>query len=465
MEVVSLGHRATHDFFISEFKNLDLRDARLNKRALFIFETMHMRPTTCIRRLFHDNKNARQAYDFYSNPKITSDQLLKPHVDKTAERVRASNSEYILAIQDTTVLNYTTHKAKTQIGRISNSGKKDQYGLFQHNTLCVGSNNEALGLIDLQHFHNDSFDTTIAADSRPIGQKKSICWIKALQATREKLKDSNKKIITVADRDGDFFEFLHELQRDSFVIRAQYDRYTGEKYKTGEKLQDLLSKTSELGEISVKINDVNTHELKTIVLKIKKLEKISIPVSPRIKRANKDKQYSDIKVNVVHTYNEDYSWILLTNLSINDLDACYHVTEIYKKRWHIEDYHKVLKTAYQVDELYLHASLSAIINALTMAAISACRLYWLIYVGRVEEKLRADKLFKDYEWKCLYIYFKEAIPKEVPPISEIMIMIARLGGYKPKKGGKPPGIKTMWLGFQGFTVAAEMFNSLISMKT
>ena len=63
--------------------------------------------------------------------------MLEPHYLNTIERIRASKAEYVLAIQDTTVLNYTSHLAKTEIGRIGLTGKTHQYGLFQHNTLCV----------------------------------------------------------------------------------------------------------------------------------------------------------------------------------------------------------------------------------------------------------------------------------------------------------------------------------------
>lgn len=421
--------------------------------------------TICVRRLFVDANESRQAYDFFSNPKVSGEALLEPHYKNTIERVKASNADYVLAIQDTTVLNYTSHRAKTEIGRIGLTGKTHQYGLFQHNTLCVSSTNEALGLIDLQHFHNDDFDMSTNSDDRPIEEKRSVCWINALRATREKLKDTGKTVITVADRDGDFFEFLHELADDLYVIRAQYDRCIGEQYKKGEKLFERLDKTEPIGETNVLINDVNTHEIKTICLKIKKLTSITIPPSSRIKRANKEKHYKPIKVNVVMAYNETYCWILITNLPVENLDDCLFVVKIYKERWHVEDFHKVLKTGYQVDELFLHASFEAIQNALVMASISACRLYWLIFSGRVEHELKADSFFKEFEWKCLYIYFKEPIPNEIPSLSEIVNKIARLGGYKPTKKSKPPGIKTMWLGFQAFTFVAEMYHSVLSSKT
>ena len=45
-------------------------------------------------------------------------------------------------------------------------------------------------------------------------------------------------------------------------------------------------------------------------------------------------------------------------------------------------------------------------------------------------------------------------------LSEVILRIARLGGYKFTKKGQPPGIKTMWIGFQQFTIAAQMYRNM-----
>lgn len=84
-----------------------------------------------------------------------------PHYRRTHEWVSVSDRDYILSIKDGTVLNYTSHKAKTkEIGRIGRLGKTEQYGLIQHSTLLVTSENESLELMDVQHFHQDDFDTS-----------------------------------------------------------------------------------------------------------------------------------------------------------------------------------------------------------------------------------------------------------------------------------------------------------------
>ena len=406
---------------------------------------------------------------FFSNPKVSSAALLEPHYLKTVERVAACDCKYILAIQDDTLLNYTSHKAKTEIGRIGKTKNTEQYGLVQHSTLLVTDKNEPLGLIDLQHFHNDDLDPdTEKRRNGNIEDKRSWCWIEALMNTSQKLKGQNKKIITVADRESDIFEFMHELgtQNHSFVIRAKHNRYTGETYrKRLDRLFDLIEKQTVFGEMRVTINDATTHKIKEINLKLKVLERIEIPRPEDSKSRKNNADYHPVFINVIKAYDDIHSWTLLTDLPVNTFEACREIIDIYKSRWHIEDYHKILKTGYQIDELYLHSSRQAIENALVMASISAVRLYWMIYVGRVEKDLKANQIFEEYEWKAVYVYFKEKIPAEAPPLAEIIIKIARMGGYKVNKHAEQPGIKTMWLGFQAFGIAAEMLKNFMSTKT
>jgi hypothetical protein len=386
------------------------------------------------------------------------------HYQRTAERIKSCSSQYILAIQDGMWLNYTSHPAKTEVGRIGRVGGKEQYGLIQHSTLCVTDKNEALGLIDVQYYHHDEFDKTIDSDHRKIADKASICWIKALRNIRQYLTNTEKKLITVADREGDFYEFLYELQeqKDSFVIRVKNNRRIGEKNsRRASKLFHLLENEKDQGEIEIILQDVNSRELRSVRLKVKWLSGVKIP-PPEDAARNGEGKYQAISLNIVMAYNDDYQWMLWTDLPVVDLSSAEEILQMYKERWHIEDYHKVLKTGYQVDELYLHASRQAIENALSMAAISACRLYWIIYRGRVEKSLQADELFLEWEWKAVYVYFKETIPLEIPTASEVIIQIARLGGYKPSRHAQPPGIKTLWTGFQFFNVIAQTYKNMSS---
>ena len=467
----SLGFGSTTNFFEAEYKSLDLKDKRLNKRALSTFQALQATLTTCIRRLRLGAKDLRQTYDFFSNPKVSGSALIEPHYQNTVHRFHETEAKYILAVQDNTFLNYSSHHAKEGMGKISHIGNRDQTGLILHSTLIITDQNEPLGLIDLAIFHYDEFEFSKHRRDRCIEEKQNICWINSVKNMRERLGISNKKIITVADREGDFFEFLHELSinNELFVVRASHNRHTGKKHREHrngtDKLFNLINQTDDFNEVmKININDVKTHQIKEVALRIKKISMVELPASPEIK-SKSEKTFNSIFVNAVKAYNEDYCWIVLTNLPVDTFEDCKTVLEIYKARWHIEDYHKVLKTGYQIDEIYLHASREAVENALTMAAISACRLYWIIYVGRVEKTASAQRLFTEYEWKSVYVYFREKIPTNTPSLSEVIIKIAQLGGYMPRKNAAPPGIKSMWLGLQAFATTAEMYKGFMETKT
>ncbi|MDP3889297.1 MAG: IS4 family transposase [bacterium] len=389
--------------------------------------------------------------------------MIEPHYQQTKKRIQNSKTKYILAIQDQMRLNFTKHKAKTELGSIGKAGKTEQYGVIQHSVLCITDKNEPLGLMDVRFFDYDDIDTTINRADRNLEDKANTHWVDALKTMRKRLGKIDKPIITVADREGDFYEFLHELIKndEKFVIRSQHNRITGDIYvKNGTKLRELLQDAPIKGAMEVIIQDVGSREIKEIILNLKAIE-VTIPPSKKLNKEQLEKyNYQSIKINVVIASNEEHEWVLLTNLPIAKIDEIKEIVTIYRSRWHIEDYHKVLKTGYQVDEIYLHSSRQAILNLLTMAAISACRLYWVIYIGRSETSIKADQIFEDFEWKSMYVYFKEKIPDECPSLADVVLRIAQLGGYKPMKNAPPPGIKAMWIGYQHFTIAAQMYRNM-----
>ena len=389
--------------------------------------------------------------------------MIAPHYQQTVNRVKNSPSKYILAIQDQVRLNFTNHKAKTELGVIGKTGKTIQYGLIQHSVLMVTDTNEPLGLLNVDFFDYTDIDTSIHQAKRPISEKTNAFWINSLTKMRQRLENLDKKIITVADREGDFYEFFVELikRKEEFVIRSRHNRILGDVYKTnGEKLRETLDNLHVDGTITVEIQDVDTREVKELMLSLKATT-ITLPVPKNMPAEyKKEHDYDSIKLNVVQAYSDEHEWIILTSLPIDTLEQLKEIIFIYRSRWHIEDYHKILKTGYQIDEIYLHTSKEAIKNLLILSSISACRLYWLIYIGRTDTEIKANKLFEEFEWKAIYVYFNQPIPIESPTIAEVLLMIARLGGHKGTKSSGPPGIKSMWIGYQQFSIAARMYRNM-----
>ena len=146
---------------------------------------------------------------------------------------------------------------------------------------------------------------------------------------------------------------------------------------------DLICESEDVAQLKFDVYDPESNRLEKVLLKVKSMENVSLPIPS--KTLNKEK-YSFIKVNIIKAYNNERRWILLTNLAVSSKEDLELAINCYRMRWHIEDYHKVLKTGFQIEKVYLHSSSKAIKSLLTMIAICACRLYWMIFVGRGHSK-------------------------------------------------------------------------------
>jgi len=79
----------------------------------------------------------------WDSPYIKPDQLTKGHVDATLSRIK--NHQIIWAIQETTELNYTTHKTIKGVGYLDS---KYAQGLKLHSNLAATTQGLPLGIID-----------------------------------------------------------------------------------------------------------------------------------------------------------------------------------------------------------------------------------------------------------------------------------------------------------------------------
>jgi hypothetical protein len=94
---------------------------------------------------------ATKAMDrFLDNENVTPEAIRAPHREKTAERVE--EHKIVLAIQDTTSLNYTAHKATSGLGTIDGNGRD---GMHVYSVLAVSSDGIPLGLAHQQVWTRD----------------------------------------------------------------------------------------------------------------------------------------------------------------------------------------------------------------------------------------------------------------------------------------------------------------------
>jgi len=66
------------------------------------------------------------------------------------------------------------------------------------------------------------------------------------------------------------------------------------------------------------------------------------------------------------------------------------------------------------------------------------------------------------QWEALYILnFKTTkLPKQPPTLQEATRWLAQMGGYLGRKSDGPPGLKTVWLGYESLLQAVALYDVL-----
>jgi hypothetical protein len=99
---------------------------------------------------------------------------------------------------------------------------------------------------------------------------------------------------------------------------------------------------------------------------------------------------------------------------------------------------------------------------ITLFLILAWRIQYLMMMGRVCPDISCTALVGDAEWKSVFKVLNKnlELPEEPPTLSDLIFMVARLGGYIPGKNALPPGPKVMWRGMSTmaqYAIAWEAF--------
>jgi hypothetical protein len=139
-------------------------------------------------------------------------------------------------------------------------------------------------------------------------------------------------------------------------------------------------------------------------------------------------------------------WVLLTTLPVDGFAQACELLELYLCRWEIELFHKVLKSGFRLEELQQRFDFT-LLPAIVLTMIVAWRLLHVMRLGRECPELPCDVVFDQSEWQSVVVALKgRAALQHKPSVGEMVLMIAKLGGYLGRKNDPPPGMKSMWIG-------------------
>lgn len=391
-------------------------------------------------------------------------------VDAATRTLAAARGRPVLAIQDTTEINFSGRSARrTGLGATNDAAAP---GFFCHPTLLVDIEHEAvLGIAraDIWTRADDGARAKPHRHKRALTEKESRRWIDATMAATA-IAAVASRVVVAADREGDMYaHFACRPQTIDMIIRARHDRTTAQEASLFSLAEAKSSPVQLKDVVEIRVPPRGPGDKGRIVYASVAAGAVEIV---RPKNARDDMRaatpktltlgYIEVReleppagVGPVH-------WRLFTTLPIaTRADIC-EVVRLYRLRWRIEQLFRALKS----DGLDLEATqVTQAVRLFKLAAlglVAAARTMQLVDARDGSPRPATDVL-DAAEFPAVAAVSKslegatarQKNPHAAGSLAWIAWVAARLGGWTGYY--KPPGPKVMAAGWRRLTERLEGF--------
>lgn len=424
-----------------------LGDPRRTRRLASLLSDLAVRPGDGLPAACATPAATKAAYRFAANDAIAAAEILAAHIGATTDRLRGAGT--ILALQDTTTLDFTAHAALAGAGPLAHPAHT---GVLVHSVLAATAEGVPLGLL---HQHVWARDPEAVGQrhtrrQRPTAEKESQRWLDAQTATQQAVP-AGSQVITVADREADIYDLfaLERPPRSEVLIRATHNRCIAQE---AHYLWDAVQ-AAPVGEVvPVAVGRRADREPREAWLRLRWVPVTLLPPRNRPGRA------ALAPVPLVAILADEplppagqpaIRWLLLTSLPVADGEAALTCVRTYAQRWLVERYHFALKAGCRVEALQLRTT-ARVERMLAVYAIVAWRLLWLTYVARSDPDASCAVALSPMEWQVLAALAQPGtpLPARPPPLGQAVRWIAQLGGFLGRAGDGEPGLKVLWRGLR-----------------
>jgi hypothetical protein len=446
-----------------------LPDKRLNKRLQQILMQLEGKLEESIPVAFADPGQSKAYYRFINHEGVEAQALLEANRQVVLQQ--AAQERVVLAVQDTTELDFTGKRSAKALGCLSYAHQK---GLFLHNHLLLDEQGQALGLLDQQFFERDASALGGSKKKRrqPFAHKESFRWLEQFNQLQECFKDQpHQQVIQICDREADIHELLQARTTTHvhYIIRSSQNR-TSEWLTTDQKAatqpagiyQQMVGKECQFTYQLQVDHPQHGKRLAHMQVRYGQLE-----IKPGY-RPKHQPQLAPVKLWVVETTEveppegvEPLCWRLLTSLPVEDNEQAQRVIGYYTYRWRIERFHFVLKQGGQVEKLQVQ-QVEALKKAIILYAWIALKVLQTqhLLVNQPQAPLTSIGL-SELDYLIAYQYLKsKAIklpPKSLKPtlIEWAQLMARIVGGRLPKDN--TIGVVTLWRAYSQFFLIRQAY--------
>jgi hypothetical protein len=446
-----------HQITTADFPDLNLGDKRRNERFVSIINNISRQPGSSIPKYNESWYDTKATYEFFRNKDVCLSALQKAIESYGGNKVEGLKK--VLVAHDFCQISYNNLHSEG-LGYL---GNKDVRGIITYNSLAISEEGIPLSLLHQDSFTRPLEDLGKAKKRKETAfeNKESYHWYKGITKVNEVLGSELQKI-HIADREADIYELFfcaYETNTD-LLIRANRHR----KLNDGSVLWDAVGSREKVATIELKIPDKTGSKRVDITVEVR-YDNVEI-LRPR----DSSNQYDSVCMSAIELrqvspkeewQEELLHWKLLTTLIINQLSDALQCVKWYCYRWLIERFHYVLKSGTKIEELQLEKA-SSLQKAIAVYSIAAMRIMQLVYQSRETPNVSCEVVLTKHEWVALYImtHKTKILPDQPPTLGDAVKWIGRLGGHLGRKSDGPPGLKTVWLGYQRVCDAARLYEIL-----
>jgi hypothetical protein len=454
------------DWAVQEFGAAQLGDARRTVRLVRLARQLSLQPQAALPEACAAPAALKACYRFFDNDAVSDAAVLASHVQATTARV--AGEPLVLAVQDTTLLDWTAHPATTGLGMLASVR---QQGLVVHSTLAVTPERVPLGLLAQQVWTRDPAEVGKKHQrrQRPTAQKESQKWLTSLAAVAAlHAACPTTQLVSVGDSEAAVYDLFAAPRPEGvdLLVRAGQPRRVSE--PDGELWAAVASQpVAEVVTVEVPRQPDRPARTARCAVRFR-----AVTVRPPKARAVAAAGLAPLALWAVSVTEQEppadpaiepLAWHLLTTCPVTSRDAALEQVAWYTCRWTIEVWHKVLKSGCRIETRQVGTA-DRLRRCLTLYSVVAWRILWATLLARATPALPATALLAPEEWQALWctIHRQPTPPAQPPSLAQAVGWIARLGGYLGQRGDGPPGATVLWRGFQHLADLTQMYTILRS---
>jgi hypothetical protein len=412
----------------------------------------------CLRRLSKGDRALEVQFNrFLGNDRVTTERIIESWSECT---VAATQGRHVLAIQDTSEINFsTTAQRRRGLGEI---GKGNSYGVLLHPMLAVDADNgNCLGLLSGKIWTRNG-RRTVPHDLRDLPDKESQRWIETALASKPLLTDA-ATVTFIGDRENDIFAFYAGVtdERCHAIVRSMHDRMLANGTALYAAIECMPVQDSR--SIRLPARAQRPERLASLELRFGTVE-LARPQTKFLRHLPESLSLTVVDVREINPPAgvEPLHWRLLTTHHVTNTEDAWRIVEWYKWRWLIEQFFRVLKTqGFKLEDSQIGTA-DRLLKLVAIAAKAAVVTIQLLQARDGRGNQSVALVFDTNEAAALAALNRklEAQTKRLknphPPDSLAWAawIIGRFGGWDGYPSSRPPGPITFKHGLEYFYAVA-----------